>query len=312
MMQTFSDRPIQTLHGRVLTLFLVSTLGYAVVAFRFVYLQGWNHGKGPASRDLQSKRLAARRGDIFDRNGLPLAVSVDGYDIWVRPHLIHLLKEEGKVVPALAQALAAPEGTIAASIAGDKRFVFLSRGASHNAGQAVLNLHLPGVGADQVFLRTYPQGSLAAQVIGRVDPDDVGKAGLEQGLNSSLQGQPGIVQFRVDGKNEPIPGTEKMIQPVRNGQNLRLTIDSRIQQVAERQLEAALEQHHAAAGCTIVVDISSGAILAMANRPTFNPNLPVTNMAALLNRGVSYAYEPGSTMKMITASGALAEHALAA
>lgn len=309
MMQGFSDKPVRSLHERVLILLLVSSLGYAVVAARFIYLQGYGHGKTPASRDLRTARIAPRRGDIFDCNGLPLAVSVDGYDIWVRPHLIHLLKEEAKVVPALAHTLNVPEGAIAASIAGDKRFSFLSRGASHSAGEAVLALRLPGVGADKVFLRTYPQGSMAAQVLGRVDTDDKGTAGVESGLNSSLQGQPGIIQFRVDGKNDPIPGTEKTIQSVRNGQNLRLTLDSRIQQVAERQLEAALEQRHAAAGCTVVVDIKSGAILAMANRPTFNPNLPLTNMGALLNRGISYAYEPGSTLKMVTASGALAEHA---
>ena len=308
-MQGSDDLLLQHLHSRVLGLFLICAAAYGLLACRFVYLQAIPHGKDLVDRDLRVQRVAARRGQIYDRNGIPLAVSVDGYDVWVRPNLIRRRNLGTAIAPQVSSVLGIPESVVEQKLSLAKPFAFIARRVSASLGMKVLALNLEGVGADRVFLRSYPKAFLASHVLGRVNTDGSGTAGLELGYNSELQGKDGWIQYRVDGKNQHIPGTEIVQHPVQNGQDLRLTLDARIQQVAEEQLEKALEAHHAAAGCTVVLDVKTGQILAIANRPTFNPNLPVTNMGALLDRAISYAYEPGSTMKMVTASGALTEGA---
>ena len=308
-MQTMNNSFIQQLHARVFTLFCICSLLYFLLAVRFVGYQALPHGPGITTRDLRIMRLPARRGDICDRNGIPLAVSVDGFDVWVRPNLIRKLNIADKVVPALSRTLQLPPAYIQTRLNLAKPFAFVKRRVSRAGGVAVQALDLPGVGADPVFLRAYPQGALAAQVIGRVNTDDVGTAGLEVGFNQDLQGQDGAEQFLMDGRGQMIPGTDKILRKVHNGRDIRLTIDSRIQQVAEAQLQKTIQDHRAAAGCTVVMDVPTGEILAMASWPTYDPNLPVKDMSALLNRNISFAYEPGSTMKMITASGALTEKA---
>jgi stage V sporulation protein D (sporulation-specific penicillin-binding protein) len=290
-------------------LFLVLTVLYLGLAGRFAWVQVVDYSQKLELRDLRQFKDPARRGNIYDRNGVPLAITEDGYDVWVRPRLARHLNEGPEIVQAAARILNMSGLEISQRLNEDVSFAFLKRRVGHNAGAAIRALHLQSLGADHVFLRDYPQGELAAQVIGRVNTDDVGNAGIEAGMNQVLSGQDGVRQYRVDGRQAPIPGTEAVLQKIRNGNDLRLTLDARIQNVAEQQLNNAIQAHHAAAGCTVVLDVRTGEILAMASRPTFSPGAPVTNMGALLNRGISYAYEPGSTMKMVTASAALTEKA---
>ncbi|HET6386874.1 MAG TPA: penicillin-binding protein 2 [Armatimonadota bacterium] len=307
-MQITSESPVQGLNSRILTLFLVCSAAYLGLALRFTYLQALPHPGEPAERDQETRVIPARRGDIYDRNGIPLAITVDGFDVWVRPNLVRKLNLGAQVAPALAHTLNMPIQAIQAILSETRSFSFVKRHVSHQLGLSVRALNLQGAGADPVFLRAYPQGALGAQTIGRVTTDDVGRAGIEEGYDRILRGVDGETAYRVDGKGQPIPGTERVLKPARNGSEIRLTLDARIQEVAERELDRSVQAHHATAGCTLVVDVPTGQILAMASRPTFNPNLPVQkkDMDALLNRAISYAYEPGSTMKMVTAASALA------
>src|SRR5579872_4221675 len=152
-MYSQDDAPVQAIHSRILTLFLFCSLAYSVLVCRFVYLQAMGRGVTFSQRDIREIRVPARRGNIYDRNGVPLAIAVDGFDIWVRPNLIRTYKAEARVVNALAPVLGAKPSDIQARVALEKPFAFVWRNASRQVGRAVLALQLPGVGADPVYLR---------------------------------------------------------------------------------------------------------------------------------------------------------------
>ena len=166
-------------------------------------------------------------------------------------------------------------------------------------------LNLQGIHYQKESKRFYPKRELAAQVLGYVGTDDAGLSGIERQYNDSLQGEPGQMVISVDARKKWFGRIEKEPEP---GGNIRLTIDEKIQYIAERELEQAMKDTQAIAGTVIVMNPHTGEILALANRPTFNPNVrkEIRN-EALKNRAVSDIYEPGSTFKLVTISAALEE-----
>ena len=166
-------------------------------------------------------------------------------------------------------------------------------------------MNLQGIHFQKEAKRFYPKRELAAQMLGYVGTDDQGLSGLERQFNSELQGKPGKLMISVDARRRWFSSVEKQPEP---GNNVVLTVDQNIQYIAERELETAMEQTKSIAGTVIVQNPSTGEILALANRPTFNPNLrKEITVEALKDRAVSDIYEPGSTFKIVTVSAGLEE-----
>ena len=183
-----------------------------------------------------------------------------------------------------------------------------SRGASRRKWPPACKRsdHLKGIYFQKEFQRFYPDNEIAAQVLGYVGVDDNGLGGLEQKFEPQLHGVPGRMYTAMDARRHVLGSSEREPQP---GQNLVLTIDENIQFLAERALDHAMERTHADNGTVVVQDVHTGQILALAIRPTFNPNqFRRTTPELLRNHAVSDVYEPGSVFKLVTYSAALEQH----
>jgi cell division protein FtsI (penicillin-binding protein 3) len=186
-----------------------------------------------------------------------------------------------------------------------KTFCWVARKANDETIQRINSLKLQGIHFQKEPKRFYPARDLAAQVLGSVGMEDSGQSGIEHEFDDELRGRPGKMFISVDARRQWFADVETQPDP---GDNLVLTIDKNIQYIAERELDQAIHDTQAIAGTVIVENPHTGEILALANRPTFNPNLrKQITPAALTNRAVSYVYEPGSTFKLVTISAALEE-----
>jgi cell division protein FtsI (penicillin-binding protein 3) len=186
-----------------------------------------------------------------------------------------------------------------------KSFCWLARKPEPEVSARLRSLNLRGVYFEKESKRYYPKNELAAQVLGYVGMDDAGLSGIEREYEGQLHGRPGQMLISVDARKKWFGSVEKQPEP---GQNVVLTIDEKIQYIAERELETAMRDTRAEAGTVIVENPHTGEILALANRPTFNPNLSrEITPQKLKNHAVSDVYEPGSTFKLVTISGALEE-----
>lgn len=298
---------------RLLLLLVGIGLWCGAVGARLLHLQVVLHDELVARADRQhlfTVDLAAQRGDIRDRHGKALAVSIELESVYAHPHK---LDQRGAAARLLAEALQVDAATLAGRLDTDAPFVWLQRKARPEAVERVeAVVEARGWGHAVGFLRetkrVYPHRTLAAHVLGFVDIDGNGQAGVEYSHDETIRGIPGRWLTVRDGSNRPIdPVGIERIEPVQ-GDDLRLTIDSALQFATEASVQRAVEKHAAAGGSALVMDVRSGAVLAMASWPTFNPNVrdrAMTRNSA--NRNIAHAYEPGSTFKAITAAAALAE-----
>jgi cell division protein FtsI (penicillin-binding protein 3) len=186
-----------------------------------------------------------------------------------------------------------------------KTFCWVARKADDETIERIKSLRLQGIHFQKEPKRFYPARDLAAQVVGTVGMEDSGQSGIEHAFEDELRGRAGKMFISVDARRQWFSDVEKQPEP---GESLVLTIDKNIQYIAEKELEQAIHDTQAIAGTVIVENPHTGEILALANRPTFNPNLrKEITPASLTNRAVSYVYEPGSTFKLVTISAALEE-----
>jgi cell division protein FtsI (penicillin-binding protein 3) len=184
-----------------------------------------------------------------------------------------------------------------------RTFCWLARKPDPEISARIRSLNLRGIYFQKEAKRYYPKGDLAAQVLGYVGMDDTGLSGIEREFEDKLHGRPGQMLISVDARKKWFGSVEKQPEP---GENVVLTIDDKIQYIAERELETAMEQTHAVSGTVVVENPRTGEILALANRPTFNPNLSKEiTPEKLKNHAVSDVYEPGSTFKLVTISAAI-------
>jgi cell division protein FtsI (penicillin-binding protein 3) len=287
------------------------------IAGRLFWLQIVRHQAYVERAERQQDRtfeVAPRRGILYDRNLHEMAMTVLADSIYADPSQI-----EDK--PAAARALAAlvhtdPEDTrttaqaIAARLEAGREFAWIARRVSPAVAASVRafirSRNFKGIYFQKEFKRYYPNNDLAAQVLGYVGTDDNGLGGLEEEFNAELHGQPGRMYMAIDARRKVLGSSERDPQP---GRNLVLSIDENIQFMAEQALNHAMEKTRALDGTVVVQDVHTGQILALAVRPTFNPNdSRFTNPDLLLDRAVSDVYEPGSVFKLVTYSGALQDH----
>lgn len=288
---------------------MVALLGLMVAAicWRIIDLQvvdrDFLKGQGDA-RSLRHIPIPAHRGLITDRNGEPLAVSTPVTTLWANAKEMQSAKEKW---PALAAALGQDPKALAERLEAqaNKEFIYLVRGLTPEQGQSVLDLKVPGVYGIEEFRRFYPAGEVTAHMVGFTDIDDHGREGVELAYDEWLAGVPGKRQVIKDRRGRLI----KDVQVTKNakaGKPLALSIDLRLQYLANRELRNAIIENGAKAGSLVIMDVKTGEILAMVNQPTYNPNNRRNLQPAMMrNRAMIDVFEPGSTMKAISMSAAI-------
>ena len=259
-------------------------------------------GQGEA-RFLREVTIPSTRGVISDRNGEPLAVSTPVDSVWVHPG--QLLEYPDKIEP-LAELLGADADDIERKLTqrANKEFVWLKRRLNPEIAAQISALDLPGVYLQKEYRRFYPAGEVTSHVIGFTNIDDVGQEGLELAYDSWLAGSPGSKRVIRNRKGEAVEEVA-LIKESQPGQDLRLTIDRRLQYLAYRELKSTVLQHGARSGSVVVLDVDTGEVLAMVNQPSYNPNDPGHDTDSMRNRAVTDVIEPGSVMKPIAIASVL-------
>src|SRR5579863_8341304 len=285
--------------GGMLLLWCVAICG------RLIYLQIFCYGSFARQAEHQQQReipLSAKRGVIYDRAGHELAMSVLVDSAFAVPSEV---KDLPTAVSLITRITGDDRNVVLADCRNHKTFCWVARKANDETIERIRSLNLQGIHFQKEPKRFYPARDLAAQVLGSVGMEDSGQSGIEHEFDDQLRGRAGKMFISVDARKQWFSDVETQPQP---GAGIVLTIDKNIQYIAEKELDQAISDTHAIAGTVIVENPHTGEILALANRPTFNPNLrKQITPEALTNRAVSYVYEPGSTFKLVTISAALEE-----
>ncbi len=256
------------------------------------------------ARFLRKVSIPVSRGSIFDRNGVPLAVSTPVDSLWTNP--TELLQHAGRI-PELAKALGVNSARLQRRLEerANRDFVYLRRMMSPQDAQLILKLDIPGVYKQREYRRYYPSGEVSAHVIGFTNIDDHGQEGLELAYDNWLSGQPGLRWVIRDRLGQAVESMG-LIREAVPGHNLTVSLDSRIQYLAFRELSKAVLDHQAKSGSMVVMNVRNGEILAMVNVPSYNPNdVAASSASARRNRAVTDVFEPGSVMKAFTIAAAL-------
>jgi cell division protein FtsI (penicillin-binding protein 3) len=257
------------------------------------------------ARTIRTVPLVANRGLITDRNGEPLAVSTPVKSIWINPQEI---SGDTEAIAALAVELELNESALASNIENNssKEFLYVKRRLPPAEADRILGQRINGVYGQQEYQRFYPQGEVAAHLVGFSNVDDVGQEGLELTYDDWLRGVPGRRQVIKDRRGHIIEELNT-IQTAQPGKNLELSIDFRLQSLAYKELKEEFVTRRAKSASIVVLDVDTGEVLAMANQPSYNPHNKsnMTDFSVLRNRAVTDMFEPGSTIKPFTIAAAL-------
>jgi cell division protein FtsI (penicillin-binding protein 3) len=291
---------------RITIILIVLLVALGIVAGKLVLIQGLEAARykklASDQRDTTIK-ITPRRGTITDREGEIMAISEDCSTVYATPYLV---KDKKGVAAKVAAVLGEDPADVQKKLSGKGGFVYLARKLDMKLADKLQKMKLEGIGFVDESKRFYPLGSLASQVLGVVDMDNKGQAGLELYYEDMLGGKAGEVSLERDAAGNPIPGSEQTKVKEVDGVDLQLTIDKDIQACVEDSLSKAVAEYGARSGTGIVMDCNSGDILAMASNPTFDPNNRETiEPAAMRSRAITDVYEPGSCLKIVTAIAAL-------
>ena len=256
-------------------------------------------------RQVDEVSVSAYRGMIVDRNGEPLAISTPVESIWINPRELRSGKPEG--IRAMEKLLDLPAGKVTEWILEDSRrqFLYIARRVNPQLAEDVKALKLEGVYFEREFKRYYPDGGVSGHIVGFTNVDDIGQAGVEAGYEKLLKGTAGSKRVIRDGKRRIIDDVESIDEPV-SGKTLELSIDQRIQYLAYKELQLAVEENNAKSGTVVVLDAKNGEILAAVNEPSFNPNTRNNLKESVYrNRAFTEVFEPGSTVKPFVVAAAL-------
>jgi cell division protein FtsI (penicillin-binding protein 3) len=295
-------------------------------------------------RQVDEVPVSAYRGMITDRNGAPLAISTPVESIWINPHELKtvsskelaaaekeqtrqtkanlsskqkaLLKQRlekeklAQILPEIGQMeklLNLPQGKVTQLLKEDshRQFAYIARRINPGLGDQVKALKLSGVYFEREFKRFYPAGGVSAHLVGFTNVDDIGQEGMESGYEKVLKGNSGSKRVIRDGQRRIIEDVENIKEPV-SGKNLELSIDQRIQYLAYRELQRAVNTNKAKSAALVVLDAQNGEVLAAVNQPSFNPNTRSNLKESLYrNRALTDVFEPGSTVKPFVVAAAL-------
>ena len=281
-------------------------LGFAGLAARAAYIQVIGNDFYQTQGQVRFGRtldLPANRGRILDRNGLILASSVQAQSIWAIPEDVN--KADPKL-PELARLLEMPLGDLRKRLTSeDKTFVWVKRQVDEPVAKDIAALKIAGIHQSRVYKRQYPEGEAAAHLVGFTNVEDKGQEGVELAFNRQLSGKAGSRRVIKDRLGRVVEDVRDVVPPV-DGQDLQLSIDSKVQYFAYQKLVDTVRAQKAKAGSVVVLDARTGEVLALANYPSFNPNrrLNLTG-EQLRNRALTDSFEPGSTMKPFVAALAM-------
>lgn len=287
---------------------LLFLLGFVLVGFRAADLQVLQGDEWAIRAEKQHQRsvpLLPQRGTIYDRNGAELAVSIEVDSIYAEPRKIDNPTHAAKV---LGKMLDLPARTVSAKLDGNRNFVWLKRQVSPEQSGKVLNLGIDGVRKIKEHKRYYPNSGVAAHLLGFTGLDPKGLEGVELEYDQTLLGSGGFLVTERDALGRGLGSGEPEVQGASRGHDLYLTLDKNLQYIVERELAAGIEKAQAKAGSVVVLEPSTGRILALASQPSFNPNsFGQYQPSQWRNRVVCDAFEPGSTFKIFLMAAALNE-----
>ena len=281
----------------------VALLWATAVFGRLGYLQLYRHGDYLLRAQRQQQRIieiSPKRGAIYDRNMHALAMSIKVDSAFAIPNEI---KDKALAAQLLSGVLGLPADLVESRLDSSQNFVWIERKLTPEKSEAITALNLKGVYTQAENKRFYPKADLASHVLGFVDVDEKGLGGIEYALDNQIRGKSEKIVMMADAHQKWFDGAEARRD---RGANVVLTLDEKIQYIAERELATAINKTHALAGTVVVMNPNNGELLAVANWPTFDPNASSAGTPAesRMNRAVSALYEPGSTFKLITLAAA--------
>lgn len=296
--------------GRSRLLAALLMLGMIALIGRAAYLQGMHKDFLQEKGELRYSRvleMSAHRGMITDRHGEPLAISTPVESVCSSPQDMKATPEQLRKLASLIDLdIEDLRKRLDSQSDGPRRdFVYLKRHLSPEAAAKIVELNIAGVFLKREYRRFYPAGELAAHIVGFTDIDDKGQEGIELAFQDELAGSPGSRRVIKDRKGRVIEDVESIRAP-RSGKNIALSIDSRVQYLAYRELKRAMETHKAKAAGIVVLDAKSSEVIALVNLPAYNPNNR-TRMGGgrARNKALTDMFEPGSTLKPFTVAAAL-------
>jgi cell division protein FtsI (penicillin-binding protein 3) len=291
---------------RLVAMLVLILLAFTGIVVRLASLQVRDNPELEAlglQQRIRSIPLPAVRGEIVDRSGVALAVSREARDVYVDPRYVVDAEAEAETI---GDVLDLPAREVQRALESDGTFAYIQRQVDLPVAKELEALALPGIGFLEVPERYYPADVLAAQVLGFVNVDGEGAAGLESAFDDELAGTPGerTVEISADGLAIST-GLDRTVEPI-PGSTLHTTLDRQMQYMVQTALERAVQANGAIGGTAVVMDPATGDVLAMANYPWFDPNdFADAPLEAMRNRAVTDAFEPGSVNKIITAAAAL-------
>ena len=296
---------------RITVLFAGFFVLSVALSARLAYWQVLRRGELVAearAQVVQDEALAARRGAIYDRTGKLLATTVQLESVYAIPQQID---DHAAAAATLAPILGETTQRIRQRLDSGAEWVFLKRRVPESVSAQVRTLALRGVGLEPESKRVYPADRVGAAALGFVNDDGAGQSGVEARYDEVLRGTPGRLVVERDPANRALAVGLRQIAPASDGADLVLTLDLVMQSAAERELARVTSAEKAAGGTIVILDPDTGAILALASTPGFDPNdVAHADPEGFRDRAVSWTYEPGSTMKAITIAAALNERAI--
>ncbi len=308
MLQLRYKRPRR---ARFFTIFLLFSICLSALIIRLFYIQVVKHERyldiAENNRNVMVK-LPPKRGVIFDRNFRELATNVPKNSLYAAPRFI---ADKEKTAEFLAGVLEKEKEDVLARISNDKLFVWIARKLPDGAVDKIKAETITGIGFVPENERSYPNSGLAAHMLGFVDIDNNGLEGLEKYYDEALRGEEGCSVAVLDAKRRQVSSVDGFYYPPRDGFDMVLTIDESVQHIAEQSLAEGVKKHNAKSASAVVIDPSTGEILALCNWPSFNLNdIGRASPDMMRNRAITDVVEPGSSFKIVTASAVLEERAV--
>lgn len=296
----------KSLRKRALVMMALLSIGFMAVFYRLADIMVVNHDwylLKARGQQVRKEIIPVKRGGIFDRRGRELAINLETESIFCNPSEV---TSADQVARTLSSAIDKDSGGIYAKLVNSKHFSWIERKMETEKARQIRDLRLKGVGLVPEMKRVYPKGALASHVIGFVNLDNKGIEGVEKEYDKYLNAKEGSTYVMRDAKGNSLSeGSTKDIR----GNNIVLTIDEGLQFILEKNLDAAMAKWKAVSATAIMMDPFTGEILALANRPTFDPgDLSEVDPNEIRNRAITDCYEPGSTFKIVVGIAALEEH----
>lgn len=299
---------IRNYHRRFNAVFFILLLLFIFCLARLLYIQFFRSSYLASIADKQHNlfvELEPRRGTIYDANMRPQAINLTVDSVFASPNEIPA-KDKEAMISRLSPILRMDHSTLKDRLYRKKSFVWLTRKITPDQSEEIRKLKIKGIGFIKESKRCYPNSYLASHILGFAGLDNTGLDGIELVYDKYLKGEPGWAFFLRDARQKKLDLWEKMVQP-KDGYDVVLTINEVIQYIAERELDKAFRATRAKGASIVVMDPHTGAILAIANRPTFDLNERHVSKDFMRNRAITDLFEPGSVFKIVTASAALQE-----